>query len=300
MVCALIFPVATPADQSRIPRVSAQAAWDPGEVAAPRLLLRACEAAVVGADGLNLAGFHRLPERFGVCFLSDRRRADEARCGIIVRRGIDAVVQQQILRAGLDEHADALRTSGAHCVEALLRGEMHDHGKRVRLSRHLAEAFDRRRLRGGRTAQRMRDRGEKTRLLQGGGLFVNLAADFTVHTCESAVLCDLPHRGDLLLLGKLHGGVGHVHFEGAHALPEHFGDFRADAVIPVVHGPPVLSDVFFHEMLIRFPRTDPLFPERPDPQFFPAGEPMKRETTASADPSLYCNQQETSMKEEEK
>ena len=79
-------------------------AGDLRKVVAAHVLLLERERAVVGRDGLHLAAAQRLPERFTVLLRADGRRADVARGGGKVGIVVNAVVERQILRAGLDIH----------------------------------------------------------------------------------------------------------------------------------------------------------------------------------------------------
>ena len=59
---------------------------------------------------------------------------------------------------------------------------------------------------------------------------------FAVHPGNTAKLLQLLQRLEHCLVADHHGGIGHVHFEGADTLLEHFRKLGNDAFIPIVNG----------------------------------------------------------------
>ena len=109
-----------------------QAAGDLREVALSGVLLRQGEAAMVGGDGLDRAVGQRGPEGLLIGLFAQRRCADEAGRVGIVRLVIAAVVEQEVVRAGLDVDLLAARSCGGDLGKRLLRAQVDDHDRHVR------------------------------------------------------------------------------------------------------------------------------------------------------------------------
>lgn len=87
---------------------------------------------MVGGDGLDGAVGQRGPEGLLIGLFAQRRCADEAGRVGIVGLVIAAVVEQEVVRAGLDVDLLAARSCGGDLGKRLLRAQVDDHDWHVR------------------------------------------------------------------------------------------------------------------------------------------------------------------------
>ena len=209
------------------------AAGDLVEALGSLLLLQGeVEGAVVGGDGLDLTVNDSFLQSLAVGLLPDGGRQDELGA---VRTGVNTVVKQQILGAGLDIDSLATLTSGANLFQAQLAGQMHHMDGRVHHGSDVANTIDGFSLqiigladgvtgRGG-------DTGVQNFLLQDGDQGTILAVD-TADAVDGLQLLQDLHGGNVID-GNAICGVGLV---GGDAFFSHGLDLSLGALVPVGDG----------------------------------------------------------------
>ena len=168
---------------------------------------------MVGRDGLNAAVGKGLPQNRLILLLAHGRRADIARGGGIVLLIINAVVQQQVVRAGFDIDLLAAFTRVHDLQQCLLRAQVHDHDGNVRDLRNAQQMGNRLRLKRIRAALRMRRRGRLSLRLVLRDQRVDHARVLTVNARDAAVFLQFQQRGKQVLIADHHGRICHVHLK---------------------------------------------------------------------------------------
>ena len=191
-----------------------QAPGDPREVVLPRPLLCQGEGAVVRGHGVDLAAAQGLPQRLLVRPLPQGRRADKPGRLQIVRVVVDAVLQQQVVGAGLHVHPLPPPPGGADLLQGLPGGEMDDDHRHVRQLRHAQQMPHRLGLQRRGPGAGV---GGGSRAPARPGVLHQGADDPVVLTVDPGDAPGLlqPQKGPVHVpLADHHGRVGHVHLEG--------------------------------------------------------------------------------------
>ena len=191
---------------------------------------------MVGGDGLDVAPTQGFPQEGLLALVPDGGRADvPGRLGIILVE-VHAVVQQQVLGAGL--HVDLLAPVPGvlDFLQRFLVGQVDDDHGGLRCLGDAQQAGDRLRLQIGRPGQGMAGRGELPAVFPLGDHAVDDPGVLAVDAADAAQGFQLLQRPVHIPVAHHHGGIGHVHFERGDALGEHIRQFRPDGLVPVVDG----------------------------------------------------------------
>ncbi len=213
-----------------------EAAGNPGEILPAHLLLLQGEGAVVRGHRLNLPPAQGLPKNLLLLLLPQGRGADVAgRVGEVLLV-IQALVQDQVLGAGLHVHRLAPLPGPEDLAQRLAVGEVDDDDRGLGRLGDAEKPPHRLRLQIRRAGLRMAGGGQLPQ-----GLFlrdhaVNHPGVFAVDAADAPQGLQLLQRPVEVPVPQQHGGVGHVHFKRGDALGEHGGQLRPDALVPVVDG----------------------------------------------------------------
>ena len=200
------------------------------------VLLLQSEAAVVRGHGLDLALAQGRPKGLLVPLLPDGRGADIPGGHGILRRVIHAVLQHQILGAGLHIHPLAPLAGGLYLPQGGLVGQMHDDHRDVHRLGDAQEPGHGLGLQEIGPGPGMGAHAHLARRLLFGDQRVDDAAVFAVHAADAALFLQLLQGVIHGLVADHHGGIGHIHLEGGDTGGVHIVDLRLDAGIPVVDG----------------------------------------------------------------
>ena len=213
-----------------------QTAGNLGKIVLSRVLLRQGEGAVVGGNGLNLVGGQGLPQHLLVAGLAQRRGTDVFGALDVLRLVIPAVIQQQIVGAGL--HIDLLTPlpGVADFVVAVGGGQVDDDHGGLRHLRHFQQTVDGLSLQHAGTGPGMGGRRRLTGSLFLGDEGVDHIGVFAVDAGDAAVFFQLLQGKENVLVANHHGRIGQIHLKRGDALLEHLRDLADDVLVPVVDG----------------------------------------------------------------
>ena len=203
--------------------------------AAPVFLAVQVEAAVVRGDLVNLAGKHGPAQRCHVRGLAQRRAHHVLRTreAVLAALQVAGVVQQQVLRAGLQHRAHAVLAGGTHLLKPQLRGAVHHVHAGPRQVREVHQAPDGLRLALRGTAERVPLRPRDAALEHAALQLVHQGAVLAVHAQDAVERLDrLEHLHGLGIV-QAQVVVGKVRLERGDARVAHEVNLLPRVLVPV-------------------------------------------------------------------